>query len=323
MEKSIYRFRSTHALLEGFRELQNQEIYFASPPELNDPLEGFKDLFWQGDGIVWTNLLRHYLLCLMQAVRLTTEHGPDYQVTAESVPAWMIDKDLHPEVRKVFDVLCTRFFGDPELAELPTLLAERNAPMRCNEFLSLLWPVHFRILTLVCTTLSPDEPIHPIDAYFRERPERPLRLKESFAALDQMDIARADSADIVEAMTSKVVSGIVQTTFIGEFNGASQSHGAAWNVIATTFPEIYLNALEKLLYFDWYTACFVAEPTQAAMWAHYGDRHRGMCLKFKTSTLSSGKPTLTLRGIVGMSENAKIIRSFAMTVAKKILHSRG
>jgi hypothetical protein len=32
-----------------------------------------------------------------------------------------------------------------------------------------------------------------------------------------------------------------------------------------------------------------------------------MCLKFKTSTLSSGKPTLTLRGIVGMSENAKII----------------
>jgi hypothetical protein len=34
-------------------------------PELNDPLEGFKDLFWKGDVIVWKNLLRHYLLCFM------------------------------------------------------------------------------------------------------------------------------------------------------------------------------------------------------------------------------------------------------------------
>ena len=65
-------------------------------------------------------------------------------------------------------------------------------------------------------------------------------------------------------------------------------------MVGSTFPEIYLNSLERLLYSNWYTACFVANATQAAMWGHYGDSHRGACLKFKTSSTSSGKPALTL-----------------------------
>jgi hypothetical protein len=126
MNDSIYRFRSTHALLDDFSELKNQEIYFASPSELNDPLEGYKDLSWKGDEIAWRNLLRHYLLCLMQAMLRTLEHGPDYQVTSETLPVRMIDEDLQTEVRKVFDSLCERFFGDLELAPLPSLLAHRS-----------------------------------------------------------------------------------------------------------------------------------------------------------------------------------------------------
>jgi Protein of unknown function (DUF2971) len=301
MASSVYRFRSTQALLDGFREMENQEIYFAAPSELNDPLEGFKDLFWKGDVIVWSNLLRHYLLCLMQAVLATLEHGPNYELTAETLPAAMIDEDLNPELRKVFDVLCARFFEDAELSHLPGFLAERSSPIRRNEFLSLLWPLHFRVLPLVLSTLSPEEPVHAIDASLRAQPKNPLRLRESFAALNQMDAKRADSADIVEVFASNVVSGITQTIFIQEYKGANQSHGKAWNVISSTFPEIYINALEKLLYYDSYIASFVAEPMHAAMWGHYGNGHRGVCLKFRTSELSNGKPALTLGRVVGTS----------------------
>jgi hypothetical protein len=31
------------------QELEKQEIYCASLAELNDPMEGFKDLIWSGD----------------------------------------------------------------------------------------------------------------------------------------------------------------------------------------------------------------------------------------------------------------------------------
>jgi hypothetical protein len=34
--------------------------------------------------------------------------------------------------------------------------------------------------------------------------------------------------------------------------------------------------------FDWHTALFVANPTDASMWGAYGDGHRGACLKFRT-----------------------------------------
>jgi hypothetical protein len=295
--ESIYRFRPTKALLDGYHELERQEIYFASLPELNDPLEGFKDLFWKGDAIVWKNLLRHYLLCFMQAVRLTVDRGPDLELTSGALSVEMIRDHLPPQGRSVFDTICAKFFEDEEVADLPTLLAGRTSPVRRTELLSLLWPLHSRVLKTVCTALSPDKPINDIDEFFRTKADAPLRLQQSFAALNQMDRTRADGPDITEQMTAKLVSAVTQTIFIREYNGASRPHGAAWNVIASSFPEQYLNALERLLYFDWYTACFVADPTQAAMWGNYGDGHRGVCLKFKTSSLPSGQPSLTLRHI--------------------------
>ena len=60
----LYRLRPLKYLLgEEYRELERQSIYFASLEELNDPMEGFRDIVWQGDQIVWTNLFRHYLYC--------------------------------------------------------------------------------------------------------------------------------------------------------------------------------------------------------------------------------------------------------------------
>lgn len=315
MEGSIYRFRNTRSLLDGFHELQNQEIYFASPLELNDPLEGYKNLLWKGDAIVWKNFLRHYILCLMQAILRTLEHGVEYQVVEETLPVDMIDDDLHPEVRKVYETICDRIFADTELIPLPTLLENRKAPISRNELLSLLWPVHFRIFPFVCTALQPEQPIHAIDAYFRQRGERPLRLKESFAALNAVEERHANSADIEETMTQRLVSAIEQTIFIREYNGADKQHGPAWNVIGSTFPEIYLNALEKLLYRDWYTACFVAEPTQAAMWSHYADGHKGVCLKFRTSVGASRKAGLTLRrpmDVKGSKTNIEVHYDFGL-----------
>ncbi len=106
----------------------------------------------------------------------------------------------------------------------------------------------------------------------------------------------------------KAVSLIEQTTFIREYNGTSQQHGPAWNVIVSTFPEVYLNSLENLSYGDWYTACFVAEVSQASMWAYYGDGHRGACLKFKTSALPNGEPALRLNRVIAIGGTAQDTR---------------
>jgi hypothetical protein len=44
MPEHLCRFRPT--VLGKHQELENQEIYFSSLEGLNDPMEGFIDLFW-------------------------------------------------------------------------------------------------------------------------------------------------------------------------------------------------------------------------------------------------------------------------------------
>src|ERR1700677_2508651 len=78
MISHLYRFRPISAVLDKYAELAKQEIYFSPPEELNDPMEGYKDVFWLGDRIVWRNLLRHYLLCLLQTASLCVVAGPEF-----------------------------------------------------------------------------------------------------------------------------------------------------------------------------------------------------------------------------------------------------
>ena len=78
----FYRFRSTTALLGEKKELENQEIYFASIDELNDPMEGKPDLVFKGDRIVWENLFKHYLSHFYGLVMFVPEKlKQEYQLT--------------------------------------------------------------------------------------------------------------------------------------------------------------------------------------------------------------------------------------------------
>ncbi len=67
----LFRFRSAKALLDdnlengGFQELEKQTIYFAQPEDLNDPMEGLSDAFWDGDQVLRKNFFRHYALSLI------------------------------------------------------------------------------------------------------------------------------------------------------------------------------------------------------------------------------------------------------------------
>jgi hypothetical protein len=74
----LYRFRPANAVLDGYEELAKQEIYFAAPEKLNDPMEGYNDVFWSGDLIVWRNLIRHYLLCLTHITHLCYAMGSEF-----------------------------------------------------------------------------------------------------------------------------------------------------------------------------------------------------------------------------------------------------
>ena len=59
VENFIYRYRSLEKIFK-FNELENLEIYFSKPSELNDQMENYMNIIWQGDEIAFKGLFKHY-----------------------------------------------------------------------------------------------------------------------------------------------------------------------------------------------------------------------------------------------------------------------
>lgn len=106
--------------------------------------------------------------------------------------------------------------------------------------------------------------------------------------------------DFIGVMLEAVGRAFENNRLLNYFHADSPSK-RAWQFICLGFPEMYVRRLDDLIYSDWYTACFVAEPNHAAMWGNYGDSHKGVCLKFRTVNDARGAPSLLLRRIVGWS----------------------
>jgi hypothetical protein len=123
MIQHLYRFRPVEAVLDEYEELAKQQIYFSTPGELNDPMEGYKDVFWSGDQIVWRNLLRHYVLCLLQTIYSCLILGPEFErVDLKNIVFSAYDNLPDAPVRTIYRETCDRFFADPHMRRSSTRL---------------------------------------------------------------------------------------------------------------------------------------------------------------------------------------------------------
>ncbi|MFB5285437.1 hypothetical protein [Peribacillus sp. Hz7] len=94
MGGNLYRFRSVENLIGEYQELEKQQIYFAALDQLNDPMEGTRRYFWQGDKIVWENFLKHYLLCLEHVILLSRLTPDNKIITKKDIPIFKSERDL-------------------------------------------------------------------------------------------------------------------------------------------------------------------------------------------------------------------------------------
>jgi len=299
---SFYRFRTIDALLGERQELKKQEIYFAPPAQLNDPMEGYKELFWRGDQIVWHNLIRHYLLCLMQTMVIAMIAGKDYQPIFARGFVFSTQLALPTDTLKaIYQRICAIFFAAHNLDSLPTLLASRKHPVRRDELEFYLRGLHPMALQSVIAVFREEKLIPAVNA---TKPLAPEFRDENIAKkLTKVLNAIKDSEDQVDAEALRAAFSAARhihsqmdlITYLGTTNELAQ----AWHSIFASFPERYIDSLGDLVYFDWYAACFISDPTHAAMWGNYGDGHKGICLKFRAEEKPGQSPIIKMRGIVG------------------------
>ena len=295
LPNTLYRFRSIDALLDKYQELENQTIYFASPDQLNDPMEGFRDIVWRGDRIVWTNLFKHYVYCLHASYFLFHMAGNYRELHVNDIPieaSW--DQISTHQAQRLFDDIWHRFLCLPHMPNLIEALSNRNhRPIRYRELRSYLQTIHSVFL---------DEVVKSYVAHGIKSESNNASQSGEMSAHALLGLTLALILDLEEIETEE------------EYNVELRKHEALdtnhrirhlqeteqWitqhyenpisaemlrrnsQLVVPDFPAVYLNEIERLLWPNWYTACFMGHYHNSSVWGHYGDGHKGVCLIFET-----------------------------------------
>lgn len=298
MSNEFYRFRRISSLIGEFKELENQSIYFAEPDSLNDPMEGFRDMYWSGDYIVWKNLFRYYLLCLERLCSLLLISGEEHPISKDDMPVFSGEDDFPtPIYKKLFNDITASFFDNKSLSTLIKSISERTTPVRRDELFFYLSNIHGFALETIYNAyeqkgLIPKRESKNIDA---DKPIADLIARDFIGILEKVLSESDGDEKIVSVLFSAQKHSHSQMDLIYRHNGNIDNDRKNRNLVIVEFSEEYISQLEKLVFPEWYTACFMSECKSSSVWGHYGDNHSGACLIFK-SEMIDGKPFLSLKG---------------------------
>lgn len=291
--KYFYRFRSVDKLLGTKRELETQTIYFAEPATLNDPMEGYKDIFWEGDEVLWEGFLRNFLYVLTLFYRNSRLDGganfkeADFKsLVVSSITVESFDDGF----LKIFE----NFIRAESIVDYIKLISNK----RLSEF-DVLYGLRG------CYKFAFDLIVH------QESGSKPLNGKlktlhsfidgDYFGAKSRLPSEANNVINVYELFIQEARTLSFHLNDLPTARDAFKKSDEFISVISS-FPERYLKSSELLMYPEWYTACFMGDEKSSSVWGHYGDNHKGVCLKFK-SVSSGDSYSINFTNSEGLVEN--------------------
>lgn len=296
----LYRFRSMAALLDDFHELERRQIYFAKPNELNDPMEGYKDVVWRGDAVLWENLLRHYVLALLWVMTQFLVVSDDMPFQEPTIPSALTDADLPTDaMRALYRDICSDFFAGATAGALRDRLATLSRPVRADGVRALLSLVHVDAVAAVTTLMKRNGLMKPGSADIVSKATSATDIDVLFKAYTDASDAHLEVAMLAanHVRDAQALKALFQLDRAGAVAGRA---GRA-TYLMFTFPDRYVNAVvEHLVHPPWRTACFSTTCTNASSWAVYGREHTGAALVFRPRVDEHG-PFIPLVGVNSVS----------------------
>lgn len=309
--ETFYRFRPVESLLDRYEELEKQTIFFAPPHKLNDPIEGFKDIYWEGDEILWKNLFNKYLLCLFDGVIEFKLNGEDTDITA-TINAAKSPSQLSDHFLPIFQSISDDFFGSKYINEMIIGITNYRSKVSSTELSFYLNAVHGYALQcisqnwkgIVYTRGNTNAGASHLEAFnWTEFFEQVSRLEDEHGEVE------------VRGFLSKLTFSLWQTSFLAYKQGINSK---VQSQLKRNFAELFIVKLEKLMFPDWFTACFMNECENSSVWGSYGNNHTGVCLLFNAE-VNEGHECLTLdNAIKGSSINRGRIKGKSPFIFYKI-----
>lgn len=303
MPEFLYRYRPAAAVLDGFHELEREEIYFSPLADLNDPMEGHRDFVWRGDAIAFRNLLKHHVRCLAATFSLLPLWSDDFTVEECFKLVYAVEPEP-PEapVKAFFADAAERLLALPITDRLARGLAARAAGVRRYELTFFLRIQH--VIALWCVLEATKARGLPLP--IANLPAGTV--EAAIANLDRMLDQPTVPTELAETLFAAAESTAMELRLLNTLTpGLVQGLPAQILFIVADFVTHYVASLARLLYPDWHVASFVEDPRNAAMWSAYAESHKGVCLKFRTGGTVE-RPTLDIFRTVGWGGSKDAMR---------------
>ncbi len=310
----MYRFRTVSNLIGDFQELKKQQIYFAHPEQLNDPMEGMRRYYWKGDEIVWKNLLKHYLLCLEHMIFIARLTEDNEQIKKDDIPVSISFDNLPTEhykdrIKEIYDV----FFSNSFVQNYIKFIV--NNPNKIYEeemFIHLKLLFRYALNAIFEIDLRHEL----ISTSFESNIVKDDDSSKIFSLIWDEFKNNPNGNEIYNTLTQVIYETIREMDYQHIFQ---LKDSFKLQNIFVEFPQFYLDGIKKLTYPEAYIACFMDNCNNSSIWGTYGDNHRGVCLKYRM--YDEERPTLKLKTITGYSSSSGKILDYVDFPLQKMSYS--
>ncbi|WP_213993903.1 DUF2971 domain-containing protein [Sodalis sp. dw_96] len=288
MSTNFFRLRSIDNLLDKYDELRRQSIHFSAPEELNDPMEGYRDIFWNGDFVVWKNFFQRYIFCLQTFCYKRAILGETKKILIDEIRFLEDESDLPTDLSRSISLeISKKFFDSKWLMELIIQIANRTTPIRREELSIYLNSSHFFALECIFSVYELHCFIPPRQQIFSDSEKNIKCLLDNnyINSLEQLIKDNDDGGKTLNAFHFARKNSQMQLELINRYNGNINASHFNKNFLLIEFPDKYINKIESLIFPAWYTACFMTDCKNSSAWGHYGDNHKGACLIFETKRI--------------------------------------
>lgn len=303
----FYHYRSIYSAL---KEIEGT-FYFASREELNDPMESYLQVYWQGDKAAWEGLFRNYICSLYYAFTLYTLAIYGNKLRKKTL---IVDIDRFDNVPlgKILEEIGKEFLAERDVQDISSLCSDKLAKVRKKELKTLIRIVHYKALA-ICIRKSINNGTVNKECY-----ERVLKLITDI--IDKLDdspygkkvelLRRIDDKErsIIFSFCEDSFNDFIESCFLKigicineNFLYGSMIHNEKknlnrsclsekdsesiqrrnWFTLMNDFPKNYVEQLVDILYPKSYVVCFSASNSNSAMWGKYAESHAGVCLIYE------------------------------------------
>ena len=289
----IYRFRSINQLIK-YKELEDFYCFFSDVKNFNDPMEGHFELEWHGDSILWRNFLKHYVMCLGDFYLQASFIKGNCKMSADFIDVDIYDKSLLTSLyTDLLNRTINKLFKNSKIRQVFNVfnswILDKNALLY---YLEIMQPIILEEIMNQFEKIKilPNPTIHYPTNYGIIVPKQQKGTKIS----------------IPEEVRIELLSKRLEFRY--NLKDEERANLDLLIMFYTEYPSMYLNRLIDIVKPNAYMTCFSKTYFNSAMWGHYADNHKGVCLVFDHSLINSFKENNSdVEGFYETQYSSKII----------------